>query len=241
MGVKVPNPLSRLHSTAPAFGVPGEGGEQVRAAPAKGLLASFSLSFWGVPSGPVCWVGARLLPFVGGRFYPLTIERLDLRPEDELLDVGCGAGLLLEQATVARYVAGLDASEIQLGLARRRLADRLAAGTAELVLGDAAVLPWEDNRFSAVASLNCLKFLPDPDAGLRAMLRVLRPGGRALVMIDPPVKDPARSGAIDAFGERLWSAEDAHAMMRRAGFVDVSVTQLPAKLLKMQLLRGVKP
>jgi ubiquinone/menaquinone biosynthesis C-methylase UbiE len=165
---------------------------------------------------------------------------LDLRPEDELLDVGCGAGRLLEQATVARYLAGLDASEIQLGLARRRLADRLAAGTAELVLGDAAALPWEDDRFSAVASLNCLKFLPDADQGLREMLRVLRPGGRALIMIDPPVKDPAKSGALDAYGERLWNAEDAHAIMRQAGFVEVSVTQLPAKFLKMQLLRGAK-
>jgi len=45
-----------------------------------------------------------------------------------------------------RYVAGLDLSEIQLGMARQRLADRIGAGTAEIVMGDAMALPWEDGR-----------------------------------------------------------------------------------------------
>lgn len=192
-------------------------------------------------------------------------DELDLQPQDDLLDVGCGSGGLLEKAARVRFVAGLDASEIQLGLARRRLADRLATGTAELVLGDAAALPWEDGRFNAVASLNCLKFLPDPDQGLREMLRVLRPGGRVLIMIDPRVKDAAKpgranalgeqvlltlywfiwgatkSGQVNAFGERQWSAEDAREMLQRAGFAEVSVTELPARYLLMQLLRGVRP
>jgi len=60
--------------------------------------------------------------------------------------------LLTEQASHVRYVAGLDLSEIQLGMARQGLADRIAAGTAEIVMGDATTLPWEDGRFSVVAS-----------------------------------------------------------------------------------------
>jgi len=67
---------------------------------------------------------------------------LDLRPDDELLDVGCGPGAFL--ATKARHVrrvVGLDASPVMLHEAERRLADRLAAGTARLELGNAAVFP----------------------------------------------------------------------------------------------------
>ncbi|HEX6886655.1 MAG TPA: methyltransferase domain-containing protein [Candidatus Nanopelagicales bacterium] len=232
MDIKVPNPLARRH--------PDVDEAQGSAGPVGGVRAWFFVSFWGLPSGPVGWVGARLLPLVAGRFYRLVAEELALQPDDELLEVGCGSGGLLALATQPRHVAGLDASGIQLGLARGRLADRLAAGTAELVLGDAMALPWDDDRFSAVACVNTLKFVPDPARALREIVRVLRPGGRALVVIDPPPKDPAQSGAYDAFGERLWTAEDAEALMAGAGFAEVTVTQLPAKQLRMQLLRGVK-
>ena len=207
-----------------------------------GWLARVFCAFWGVPNGPIGWVGARVLPFVAGRFYGLAADELALHPDDELLDVGCGAGLLLrDRAAGLRFVAGIDASEIQVGLARQRLAERIAAGTAEIVLGDAATLPWPDGRFSAVASVNCLKFMVDPDQALREMHRVLRPGGRVVHLTDPPVTDPEESGKADAFGIRQWSADDSRRMMERAGFAEVAVRQLPATYLRLQLVRGLKP
>lgn len=169
----------------------------------EGWRAEVFSAFWGVPSGPVGWVGARVLPFVAARLYAVATAELDLQPEDELLDVGCGAGMLLgDHATAQRFVAGIDASPIQVELARERLAERIAAGTAQIVLGDATALPWPDGRFSAVASVNCLKFLPDPDQALREMHRVLRPGGRMVHLTDPPTTDPEKSGEVDAFGIR---------------------------------------
>jgi SAM-dependent methyltransferase len=183
-----------------------------------------------------------VLPFVAGRLYAVVTEELALRPEDDLLDVGCGAGVLLrDHGAGARFVAGIDASEIQAGLARRHLAGRIAAGTAEIVLGDAAALPWPDGRFSAVASVNCIKFVAEPDRALREMHRVLRPGGRVVHLTDPPVTDLEESGRADALGIRQWSAGDSRRMMERAGFTDVSVRQLPAKYLRLQLVHGHKP
>lgn len=207
----------------------------------EGWRAEVFSAFWGVPSGPVGWVGARVLPFVAARLYAVAAAELDLKPEDELLDVGCGAGMLLgHHATAQRFVAGIDASPIQVELARERLAERIAARTAQIVLGDATALPWPDGRFSAVASVNCLKFLPDPDQALREMHRVLRPGGRLVHLTDPPITDPEKSGEVDAFGIRQWSADLSRQMMQQAGFVEVSVTQLPVKYLKQQLIRGHK-
>ena len=145
-----------------------------------GLRRSFWFPFFGVPRGAARVGGRPADADPGGPLYPMMAEELDLRPDDDLLDVGCGsARMLAEQASHVRYVAGLDASEIQVGMARKRLAERIAAGTAEIVLGDAMALPWEDGRFSVVGSLNCLKFVPDPPKALREMHRVLRPGGRA--------------------------------------------------------------
>lgn len=203
-----------------------------------GLRRSFWLPFFGVPRGRLGSVGARLMPTLVGPLYTMMAGQLDLQPDDDLLDVGCGsARLLAEQASHVRHIAGLDASEIQVGMARRRLADRIAAGTAEIVLGDAMALPWEDGRFSVVGSLNCLKFVPDPQKALREMHRVLRPGGRVVLTLDPAVKASDRSGKVSAFGEWQWSADDARRMMEEAGFADVSVGRAPTRV-PLQLVRG---
>ena len=165
---------------------------------------------------------------------------LALRPDDDLLEVGCGSAMLLAaQASHVRHVAGLDTSEIQVGMARKRLADRIAAGTAETVLGDAMTLPWEDGRFSVICSLNCLKFVPDPPKALREMRRVLRHDGRLVLTIDKQTDKWGRSGEVDAFGQWQWSGDDARRMMEEAGFADVSVADMPTRL-GLQFVRGTK-
>jgi ubiquinone/menaquinone biosynthesis C-methylase UbiE len=176
-----------------------------------------------------------------GRLYPMLARELALRADDDLLDIGCGsARLLAEHATQVRSVTGLDRSAIQVGLARERLAARIAAGSAEIVLGDAMTLPWEDARFSVICSLNCLKFVPEPATALREMQRVLRPGGRLVLTIDKQSDTWGRSGAVDAFGQWQWSADVARRMVEEAGFSDVSVADL-ATHLGLQVIHGTKP
>ena len=205
-----------------------------------GLRRSFWLPFFGVPRGPLGWVGARLLPKVARPLYAMVAGQLDLQPDNSLLEVGCGsAGLLVEHASHVRHVAGLDASEIQVDMARKRLADRISAGTAEIVLGNAMALPWEDGHFSVVASVNCLKFVPDPPKALSEMHRVLGPDGRLVLTIDKQADKWGRSGKIDAFGQWQWSVDDMRRMVEEAGFADVSVADMPTEL-GLQFVRGAK-
>ena len=205
-----------------------------------GLRRSFWFPFFGVPRGALGKVGARVLPRVAGPLYAMMAKELDLQPDDELLEVGCGsARMLAEQASHVRHVAGLDASQIQVGMARKRLAERIAAGTAEIVLGDARELPWEDGRYSVICSLNCLKFVPDPPRALREMHRVLRLDGRLVLTIDKQSDKWGRSGEIDAMGQWQWSVDDSRRMMEEAGFTDVSVADMPTRL-GLQFVRGAK-
>ncbi len=205
-----------------------------------GLRKSFWIPFFGIPRGALGSLGARLMPRMVGPLYGMIAKELDLQADDDLLEIGCGSGrLLAEHAGQVRHVVGLDLSGIQVGMARRRLADRIAAGTADVVLGDATALPWADGTFSVVASLNCLKFVPDPATALREMHRVLRQDGRVVLTIDKQADKWGKSGEVDAFGQWQWSADAARRMVEEAGFTDVSVADMPTKL-GLQFVRGAK-
>ena len=217
----------------------GEGGRSV------GYRREFWSHLFGEPRGAIGWVGARVMGSAMQQYTRAMAAELPLQPDDELLDVGCGSGrLLAEHAAHVRYVAGLDISEIQVGLARKRLSERIAAGTAEIVLGDSVNLPWEDGRFSVVTSLEVLKHIGDPDGTLREMHRVLRPGGRAVFTLGEYVKAgwgaTDESGVRNAWGVWNWSDADAQRLVEEAGFVDVALSVLPVAY-KSRLVRATKP
>lgn len=116
--------------------------------------------------------------------YRLMLAALNLGPEDDLLDVACGWGeFLAVYASNARRVAGIDVSEEKVRLARQRLAERIAAGTGEVVQGDAAALPWQEGAFSAVTCMDAFPFFTAPERVMAEVFRVLRPGGRMLMQI----------------------------------------------------------
>jgi ubiquinone/menaquinone biosynthesis C-methylase UbiE len=110
---------------------------------------------------------------------------LALRQGEKVLDIGSGAGLLAhEMATEVGPVGsvdGVDPSESMLALARRR---RPVDGAAEIrfVAGDACALPFADRSFDAAVATQVYEYVQDMPAALGEVFRVLRPGGRLLVL-----------------------------------------------------------
>lgn len=109
-----------------------------------------------------------------------------LQPGGSALDVACGSGkLTAELAGIAGgdgRVVGLDFSPQMLEVARRD------HPRIEFLEGDALTLPFEDASFDASTIAFGLRNLADPVRGLREMLRVVRPGGRSVVLefVRPP-------------------------------------------------------
>ena len=100
------------------------------------------------------------------------LDHLRLGPDDRLLDVGCGGGLLLRDAMATGASAtGLDHSAAMVALARER------APGANVVEGSADRLPFPDASFSAVSMSVVFFFLDDPAMVLRECRRVLVPDG----------------------------------------------------------------
>ena len=99
------------------------------------------------------------------------IERyLEPRPGERLLDIGSGTGLHLAWfKELGLQVTGLDASPYMLDQARSRL-----RGGADLHLGWAEHLPFEDNEFELSTLINTLEFAQDPEKALSEAFRVTR-------------------------------------------------------------------
>ena len=108
---------------------------------------------------------------------------LDPCSGERIVDVGCGTGLFVaELAQIvgdAGRVVGLDVSPDVLALARRRCAEWPWVSCEE---ADATRLPAADASFDAAVSVQVLEYVADVDRALAEIHRVLRPGGRALVV-----------------------------------------------------------
>ena len=173
-------------------------------------------------------VTSALNSWLNGPLYRLVAEALDLRPDDELLDVACGEGAFLaEHASSVSRIAGLDLSATKVALARQRLANRIAAETGDILRGDAGTLPWDDGRFTVVTCMDAFPLFPDPETVLSEICRVLRPGGRAVTQVGWWVAKGTETHQILGGLSWVWSEAEVRRMAKDAGFDDVSICCAP--------------
>jgi ubiquinone/menaquinone biosynthesis C-methylase UbiE len=129
------------------------------------------------------------------RFGRRTIERLDLVEGDRVLDACCGSGasaIPAAQRVGARgFVAGIDLSERLVTLARAKAADR-GLGNVTFRVADMLDPNVPESPFDAVVCVFGIFFVPDMAEGVRALWRMVRPGGRlAITTWGPRFFEPA--------------------------------------------------
>src|SRR3954471_20220970 len=110
-----------------------------------------------------------------------VVERAAIAPGERVLDLACGTGNAARAAAAAGApVTGLDSAPRLVEVARERVPD------AEFVVGDALELPFDDGAFDVVVSVFGVIFVPDPARAIAEIVRVLAPGGRALLSVWRP-------------------------------------------------------
>jgi ubiquinone/menaquinone biosynthesis C-methylase UbiE len=177
------------------------------------------------PHGPIGLLVGRLMSVKNARMNRFAVEMLDVRPGDQVLEVGFGSGRTIQSLAAAAthgFVAGVDLSPAMVRQAARRNLDQIVAGRVELCQGSVAHLPYEYGRFSKVLAVNNYQFWPNQELNLTEIHRVMREDGRLVLGLR--VKEPGKPFQF-APGFTEDEIEETVGLVRWVGFRNVHVAQ----------------
>lgn len=197
-----------------------------------------------------------------------TIELSGVRSGNAVLDIAGGTGDLAAKFSrlvgpTGRVVLA-DINDSMLTVGREKLTNKGIVGNIEYVQANAECLPFPDNSFDCITIAFGLRNVTDKDAALRSMNRVLKPGGRLLVLEFSKPVNPVIGKLYDRYsfdilpkmGQLVANDEESYrylaesirmhpdqetlkGMMADAGFVDVRYHNMTAGVVAVH--RGVKP
>lgn len=174
------------------------------------------------------------------RFGRRTVQQLQLTGGERVLDVCCGSGAsalpAAELVGPEGSVTGVDLAENLLELARAK-AKQLDLNNVQFQSGDMTNLPFATGSFDVVVCVFGIFFVPDMEAALRELKRVLRTGGKlAITTWGPRFFEPAtaafwnsvrnvRPDLYKGFNpwDRISEVDDLRALLRAAGFSESEV------------------
>lgn len=151
---------------------------------------------------------------------------LELKPEDNVLEIGFGPGQLINDiASVVTYgmVQGVDYSEVMVKLAEKTNALHISSGRVLLHESECGSLPFEDNLFDKLCSANTVYFWTNPEDYFTEMFRVVRPGGKIVIGF----RDDRQMNNLNLSGDifSLVSKTDVLNLLTEAGFADAQIKE----------------
>jgi ubiquinone/menaquinone biosynthesis C-methylase UbiE len=117
------------------------------------------------------------------------VDRLDIRPDDRVLEIGCGHGVaatLICEHLVGGHLTGVDRSAKMIEAASRRNAAYVEAGTADFIVARLEDLDLGARRFDKILAVRVGLFHREPDRARQLAEKWLAPGGALTAVFDPP-------------------------------------------------------
>lgn len=148
-------------------------------------------------------------------------------PGDYVLDVGCGGGKTvgkLSKMVGNGKVYGIDYSDLCIKKAEKLNHKNVLCGKVKLQKATVSALPFDSDKFDLVTAVETYYFWPDKLNDLREIWRVLKPGGKIMLVFEmlKDKNDPEKWSKVE---ERLnieaVSREDIDAMLERAGYLNI--------------------
>jgi len=163
-----------------------------------------------------------------------TMRLMELRPGERVLDLGCGSGwatLLLARVVGEGpegygQVVGVDIADEMIRRARAASKD---FENVMFVVGSAAQIPWEENFFDKVLSVESFYYYPDQDRALAEVFRVMAPRGRLFILINLYKDNPYSLQWVPKLKVpvHVRSAAEYVELLKKHAFEDVEHRQVP--------------
>jgi ubiquinone/menaquinone biosynthesis C-methylase UbiE len=162
-----------------------------------------------------------------------TLAMMALRPGERVLDLGCGAGWasrLLAKAVSGSekpgQVIGLDVSDEMI---RRARAGSTEYDNLMFVVGSAQQIPWEENFFDKVLSVESFYYYPDQERALAELFRVMAPHGRLFILINLYKDNPYSLQWVPKLKVpvQVRSAAEYLDLLKKHAFENVEYAQIP--------------
>ncbi len=163
-----------------------------------------------------------------------TIRQMELRPGERVLDLGCGTGwatriiarLVAEGPVGFGQVVGLDISDEMIARAREASPE---FDNLLYVWGSAEKIPWEENYFDKVLSIEAFYYCPDQERVLGELFRVMAPKSRLYILINLYKENPCSLRWVDKLGVpvHVRSENEYAEMLKRHTFEDIEIHHVP--------------
>ena len=160
-----------------------------------------------------------------------ALKDLPVDSEAVALDIGCGGGAniarLLERCS---SVTGIDYSHVSVSKSREFNWLAIAEGRCEVVEGDVAALPFDDCSFDLATAFETIYFWPDIVESYRQVHRVLKPGGRFVIVNESDGSKPTDAKWESIIeGMHTYTPAEIEADLAAAGFASVVTTRDTAR------------
>lgn len=189
------------------------------------------------------WVMSRIFERGNVVVNDLLKEGLDLRPDDRILEIGCGTGKLIADisGSVANgFIEGIDFSETMVELAEKKNSRAIADGRVKIRQGDFGNTPYEAAGFDKVCSANTVYFWRQPERFVQKIRAILKPGGRLALSFENGEQLRKKPLATEVF--RFYGTDDIRKLLEDNGFsgnVDILTRESGAS--KYHCAVAVKP
>jgi ubiquinone/menaquinone biosynthesis C-methylase UbiE len=189
---------------------------------------------------PTGWVGRLVLRNMNSRHSQVTdwgLSHASIGKQDVILDVGCGGGRTVSKlAAMAPQgkVYGIDHSAESVAMALRTNKQWIDMARVEVREASVSRLPFSDGAFDVITAVETHFWWPALPTDLREVLRVLKPGGR-LILIAEVYKGSGAftSRAMERYSEKtgmaLLSVEEHRGVLTNAGYAGIQVITEPRK------------
>ncbi len=154
----------------------------------------------------------------------VALAKLDLRPDDRVLEVGFGGGYLLgriAEVVTEGSIAGVDVSEAMVAYSRKHCQSLFKTGRLDLRCTPAETLPFQPAQFDKACTVNSIFYWNDAQRALSELWRVLKVDG--VLAICFTCKESLQTRDFIQHGLTLYDADAVREMMATAGFHDMTI------------------